>query len=86
MRIVTDRDRCLGAGQCALHAPEIFDQSDEDGTVVLRTDTPPDDQHEVVRLAARMCPNQVITLYEDTASKAAGADAASPAAQDVPFP
>lgn len=83
MRIVTDRDRCMGAGQCVLHAPEVFDQSDEDGIVLLRTDAPPADQHEAVRLAARMCPNQVITLHEtpheDTVTKPAGADAAESA-------
>ena len=29
-----DRDRCIGAGNCVLNAPELFDQ-DDDGLVVL---------------------------------------------------
>ncbi|MCP2341870.1 ferredoxin [Actinomadura rupiterrae] len=65
MKIIADRDRCLGAGQCALYAPDVFDQSDEDGTVVLMTETPPAERHEAVRLAADMCPNAVLTLEED---------------------
>ncbi|MEV4255435.1 ferredoxin [Spirillospora sp. NPDC049652] len=66
MRIVADHDRCLGAGQCVLHAPDVFDQSDEDGTVVVLVGNPPEEQREGVRTAARMCPNAVLTLEEDT--------------------
>ncbi|MEU4822005.1 ferredoxin [Actinomadura citrea] len=75
MRIVADHDHCLGAGQCALYAPEVFDQSDEDGTIVLLTESPPGNLHETVRQAARMCPNQVISLQEhETADEASSAD------------
>ncbi|GAA4363588.1 ferredoxin [Actinomadura verrucosospora] len=70
MRIVADHDRCLGAGQCALYAPEVFDQSDEDGTVVLLAESPPGELHETVRRAALMCPNQVISLHEQAAADA----------------
>ncbi|MEV0667370.1 ferredoxin [Actinomadura luteofluorescens] len=83
MRIVADHDHCLGAGQCALYAPEVFDQSDEDGTVVLLAESPPGYLHEMVRQAARMCPNQVISLREHEAADN-GADTASPA--DAPSP
>ncbi|WP_026416186.1 ferredoxin [Actinomadura oligospora] len=65
MRVVADHDLCLGAGQCVLHAPEVFDQSDEDGTVVLLTETPPGEQVEKVRVAVRMCPNAVLSLEEE---------------------
>ncbi|MEU8307122.1 ferredoxin [Actinomadura sp. NPDC048955] len=82
MRIVADHDLCLGAGQCALFAPEVFDQSDEDGTVVLLTESPPGDLHETVRQAVRMCPNQVISLHE--AAEEADADTTTPA--DAPSP
>jgi ferredoxin len=66
MRIVADHDRCLGAGQCVLHAPDVFDQSDEDGTVVVLVENPPEERREGVRTAARMCPNAVLTLEDDT--------------------
>ncbi|MFF0087030.1 ferredoxin [Streptomyces canus] len=32
MRIDVDADRCVGAGQCVMAAPKVFDQND-DGTV-----------------------------------------------------
>jgi ferredoxin len=62
MRIQVDRDRCRGAGQCALTAPELFDQSDDDGTVVVLNEEPPADLQEKARRAAALCPNSVIRL------------------------
>ena len=64
MRIVVDVERCRGAGLCALTAPEVFDQDEDDGTVVVLVDEPPSDLHESVALAARLCPNSVIRLQE----------------------
>ena len=66
MCIEIDRDRCRGAGLCALHAPELFDQSEDDGLVVLLQDRPGPELHERARLAERLCPNSVIrTLGEE---------------------
>jgi ferredoxin len=62
MRIQVDRDRCRGAGQCALNAPELFDQSEEDGTVVVLDEQPLPALQEKARLAAALCPNSVIRL------------------------
>jgi ferredoxin len=64
MRIVTDTARCVGAGQCALTEPSVFDQSDEDGTVVLLTETAEGDTLENVREAVDLCPSQAISLEE----------------------
>ena len=64
MRIVVDVDRCRGAGQCALTAPEVFDQDEDDGTVVVLVDEPPSDLHQSVALAAQLCPNSVIRIQE----------------------
>lgn len=33
--IEADTGRCVGAGMCALVAPGLFDQTDEDGSVVV---------------------------------------------------
>ena len=30
MKVVIDQDKCVGAGQCVLLAPDVFDQRDED--------------------------------------------------------
>jgi ferredoxin len=65
IRIEIAHDRCRGAGQCALNAPGLFDQSDEDGTVVLLDAQPPPEQHDAARLAAALCPNAVISIVEE---------------------
>lgn len=62
MKIEIDHDRCRGAGLCVLNAPELFDQSDDDGTVVLLEDQPPPELHTSARCAEAMCPNAVIRL------------------------
>ncbi|MEU2738044.1 ferredoxin [Streptomyces sp. NPDC059340] len=63
MRIQIDSDRCVGAGLCALTAPEVFTQ-DDDGfsAVLLGREDGADDPH--VRDAARSCPVRAISLGE----------------------
>jgi ferredoxin len=61
MRITIDETRCIAAGQCVLNAPELFDQRDEDGIVVLLDANPPQAEQPAARLAAQLCPAQVIT-------------------------
>jgi ferredoxin len=65
MRIVTDTARCVGAGQCALTEPSVFDQSDEDGTVVLLTEHVDGATLGNVREAVDLCPSQAISLEDD---------------------
>lgn len=65
MRIVTDTGRCVGAGQCALTEPRVFDQSEEDGTVVLLTDQADGEVLDNVREAVDLCPSQALSLKED---------------------
>ncbi|MDI3385009.1 ferredoxin [Streptomyces sp. B-S-A8] len=62
MEIGVDRERCAGAGMCALTAPEVFDQDEEDGRVRLLTARPVDGQRAAARLAAGVCPAAAITL------------------------
>ena len=64
MRIVTDVARCVGAGQCALTEPSVFDQSDEDGTVVLLTDHAEGETLDNVREAVDLCPSQALALED----------------------
>ena len=65
MRVVTDTARCVGAGQCVLAEPAVFDQDDSDGTVVLLTEHVEGDQVATVEEAVDMCPSQAISLVED---------------------
>ncbi|OON78786.1 ferredoxin [Streptomyces tsukubensis] len=64
MNVTVDEDKCCGAGQCVLIAPEVFDQRDDDGIVVLLDAAPPQEQHATVREAAAVCPAAAIELTQ----------------------
>jgi ferredoxin len=64
MNVAVNQDRCVGSGQCVLLAPDVFDQRDEDGVVVVLQDSPPAELHDDVRQAARVCPALAIQLDE----------------------
>jgi len=62
MKIVIDEDKCVGAGQCVLAAPEVFDQRDDDGIAVLLDESPGDGQLPQVQDAIGRCPALAITM------------------------
>ena len=62
-KVRVDEHKCIGAGQCVLRAPKIFDQRD-DGIVVLLDATPPPELHDAARKAADLCPAEAITIEE----------------------
>ncbi|MEU9040740.1 MULTISPECIES: 4Fe-4S domain-containing protein [unclassified Kitasatospora] len=64
MLVQIDQEKCCGAGHCVLAAPEVFDQRDEDGIVVLLDAQPPAQSHQAVRDAAAVCPAAAIRLDE----------------------
>jgi ferredoxin len=64
VRVQVDRDRCCSSGQCVVIAPQVFDQRDEDGTVVLKLERPPVELHEEVREAEDLCPGNAIRVDE----------------------
>jgi ferredoxin len=51
----TDRETCIGSGNCVQLAPAVFDQ-DEDGRVTLLPDGDPDAAGADVELAVAGCP------------------------------
>ena len=65
MRIEINRSKCIAAGQCVLKAPQVFDQDEQDGIVILRTENPAPELKDSARLAARVCPSEAITIRED---------------------
>ncbi|MEV4677489.1 MULTISPECIES: ferredoxin [Actinomadura] len=65
MRIDIDRDKCIGSGMCVLTEDTVFDQSDEDGRVLLLNERPGDDLADEVRYAVKWCPGRALTLIED---------------------
>ncbi|MFF5970339.1 ferredoxin [Streptomyces sp. NPDC012769] len=70
MDVHVDRHRCLGAGMCALTAPAVFDQDEDEGLVVLLDPSPAEDRRPAVRVAAGVCPAAAISLIEQGSSSA----------------
>ncbi|WP_326791720.1 ferredoxin [Streptomyces sp. NBC_00841] len=65
MKVIVDQNKCVASGQCVLSAPEVFDQREEDGIVVLLAETPPEQLADDVRQAVALCPAQAIWVEEE---------------------
>jgi ferredoxin len=64
MRVSVDPDRCCSSGQCVAAVPEVFDQSEDDGVVLLIQPQPPAELQAAVRTAASICPGRAISVQE----------------------
>lgn len=64
MKVTVNRDRCVSTGNCVAHAADVFDQSEEDGTVILLLAHPPAERAADVRAAAAACPGHAIEVSE----------------------
>ncbi|WP_275559135.1 ferredoxin [Streptomyces sp. 5-6(2022)] len=64
MRVEVAVPKCVSSGQCVILAPDVFDQRDEDGVVILLDETPPTELHDPVRVSATVCPAAAIRLVE----------------------
>lgn len=58
--VEVDRTKCMGAGNCAFHAPETFDLDEELRVVVIGAGTDAD----ALRRAAEGCPTGAIALRQ----------------------
>lgn len=65
MQIIIRDGACVGAGQCALVAGDVFDQ-DDDGLVTVIDDQPAEPLFPAIRRAASLCPARAITLEESS--------------------
>jgi ferredoxin len=64
LKVSINQDACVGAGQCVLAAPEVFDQREEDGIVVLLAKEPGEALTAAVKKAAKLCPALAISYDE----------------------
>jgi ferredoxin len=64
MKVAVDQNTCASSGNCVMNAPELFDQRDEDGVVVLLNANPSAEQAEGARRAAAACPALAIHIEE----------------------
>lgn len=62
VKIVIDRNKCIGAASCISIAPDGFDLDDEGKAVLKRTYVQYDD--ETLLMAAKVCPTRSITVYD----------------------
>jgi ferredoxin len=63
MRVTADRDVCVGAGLCALTAPEVFDQ-DDDGLVTVLDADPGEANQPKARDASHLCPSGAVKVAD----------------------
>lgn len=64
MKVTVDQNICASSGNCVMNAPEVFDQRDEDGVVVLLNEHPTAEQTDGARQAAAACPAQAIHIED----------------------
>jgi ferredoxin len=64
MRIDFDEPKCVAAGQCAMVAPDLFDQREDDGVAIVLDAEPGPEHHDEAREAAAVCPAAAIRLVE----------------------
>ncbi len=61
MKIEAAPEVCIGAGNCVLAAPDLFDQDDDGVVVVLQAEVPPDQEDEALEAVER-CPARALSL------------------------
>jgi len=67
IKVTVDLDLCQGHSVCLAECPEVFDVVEVDSgypQVKVLLENPPEELREKVLLAARYCPNHVITVEE----------------------
>jgi len=65
MHVWAEEAKCVGAGQCVIAAPKVFDQRDDDGIVIVLNDDPTSADESTVRTAAALCPAAAIHYAGD---------------------
>ncbi|HEU5261821.1 MAG TPA: ferredoxin [Gemmatimonadales bacterium] len=63
LRVVIDRDQCVGFGDCAKEAPEAFKLDDDTVAVFVNPETV--ERQRLLR-ACDACPVDAITVYDES--------------------
>lgn len=64
MKVVADRERCVGNGICEGIVPTVFEVGD-DGIVTVHNENIGEEDRELVARAVDCCPAQALGLAED---------------------
>jgi ferredoxin len=62
LKIQVNREVCIGSGMCALTAPAVFDQDEDEGRVLLLDDAPSPSLEDAVTQAEAVCPSGAIEV------------------------
>ncbi|MBS1888611.1 MAG: ferredoxin [Actinobacteria bacterium] len=65
MKVIADLDVCIGAGVCVLTAPNVFDQSADDGLVRVLVEEVPAGEFRLAREAVDLCPSAALSIIDD---------------------
>jgi len=66
MRIEVNREKCTSSGSCVMYCPDLFDQDEKDGRVLLIAEFPSERQEGEVREVVVRCPTGAIRVVEDS--------------------
>jgi ferredoxin len=66
VKVSVDSERCQGHTLCSMIAPESFQLSDIDGSSSPVHEVVPADYQDQVREAAQSCPEQAISITDET--------------------
>lgn len=66
MKIDIEEDKCVAGGQCVMAAPNVFDQRDEDGVVVLIDDNPGEEERDNIQRAIILCPAAALSIGRES--------------------
>jgi len=65
MKLLLDRSKCQGYGNCVIAAPDVFDVDDSGHVVLLiAADDLPDDRIAEIKQAVRDCPVSALALED----------------------
>jgi ferredoxin len=64
MKIVIDKQNCVGHARCAAIAPDLF-LLDPEGYIAITGFDVPEAQEALARRAAKACPERVISVVEE---------------------
>jgi ferredoxin len=65
VKVTADREVCIGSGNCVLAAPQVFDQDEDVGLVVLLGPEIASEHATAVRDAVAHCPSGALRIVED---------------------
>ena len=66
MKVIVDRDLCIGAAPCVGMAGCVFELDDEGKAIVIDAHAADD---ETIKLAAEACPVRAIILFDEETGK-----------------